>query len=444
MSVRTRIAAGSAATLTALALVASAGLTAVGAAPATTATWLNGDRAPAQSITLLDTTPVAVAYDAAGLMYISNYAEGGRQAISVYPSSWTTGTEPIKVLEGEATQLSQPVSIAFDSKGRMYVANVGAPGAAGMTSITVYAANWQGGDTAPIKVLKGESTGLVQPFDIAFDAKDQMYVTNLVATQANPGRIAAYAANWASGDTAPIKVLEGAKSKLDYPTGLAFDKSGAMYVVNIGIQGAKPSVAQFRANWKATDAPAKVLTGANTRLEYPTRVAFDSAGRMYVTNGGLYGTGPRITGYAPKWKSGNTRPISTLAGANSLLTRPFDLAFDKAGRLAVTNAELTGQRSVFLFSPAVSVTITGKRTKPTQITLTGRTTGLAKGTKVTAYVRPVGTAGAFEAQKPVKISKGDISAGSFTYRLSGVKAKVSYEVYVVAGGVQSKTITVRR
>ena len=447
MQTITRIAARSAAALASLGLVAGAGLASPWAAPAPGATWLNGDQTPLASIQVTGAVPVGVAFDSAGRMYVSGYTPGnqsGRNVISVYPASWTTSTEPIKVLEGDLTRLSRPASIAFDSVGRMYVTNVGLPGVPGSASVTVYNARWTSGNTAPIKVLQGDATGLMQPFDIAFDSSDRMYVADLGTPEANVGRVMAYAANWASGDTAPTKTLEGKKSKLNYPSGIAFDGAGAMYVVNSGLNGGAQSVAQFRANWSASDAPSRVLAGASTGLNFPIDIAFDTAGRMYITNGYASGTSSSITGYASTWKTGNTKPISTLAGPKSLLTGPFDLAFDRAGRLAVTNPEFgPAGLAVLLYSPPVTVKITGKRTSPTLMTLNGQTTGIAKGTSVVAYIRPIGGTEAFQAQKPVKITRGDLTAGTFTYRITGLQARVAYQVYVVADGKQSTTITIR-
>jgi len=78
------------------------------------------------------------------------------------------------------------------------------------------------------------------------------------------------------------------------------------------------------------------------------------------------------------------------------------------------------------------------------MTLNGRTTGIAAGTSVVAYIRPAGGTEAFQAQKPVKITRGDLTADTFVYRITGLQARLTYQVYVVVDGKQSTTTTVRR
>jgi hypothetical protein len=62
----------------------------------------------------------------------------------------------------------------------MYVTNNSNSSANG--SVMVYAADWVGGNTAPIKTLIGtqldNKTGIGEPYGIAFDSNDRMYVTN--------------------------------------------------------------------------------------------------------------------------------------------------------------------------------------------------------------------------------------------------------------------------
>mgnify|MGYP003435001992 FL=1 len=72
------------------------------------------------------------------------------------------------------------------------------------------ASAWEGVNAAPGKVLAGASTGLDQPSGIAADSAGLLYVANQDADS-----VSVYAANWTGGNTAPLKVLSGASAGLN-------------------------------------------------------------------------------------------------------------------------------------------------------------------------------------------------------------------------------------
>ncbi len=93
--------------------------------------------------------------------------------------------------------------------------------------MTVNAANWADGNTAPTSTLQGNNTELNFPQGVAFDSDDNMYITNN-----DNSSVTVYAANWAGGNTAPTKTLSGNKTELSFPGGVAFDSDDNMYIVN--------------------------------------------------------------------------------------------------------------------------------------------------------------------------------------------------------------------
>jgi hypothetical protein len=142
--------------------------------------------------------------------------------------------------------------------------------------------------------------------------------------------VTVYATNWANGNTAPIKTLTGANTGLNAPSAIAFDSSGRMYVTNFNAN----TVTVHAAGWANGDtAPIKTLTGANTGLDAPEGVAFDSSGRMYVINYNTF----TVTAYAANWADGNTAPTKTLVGNTSALNGPYGLAFDSDDQMYIAN-----------------------------------------------------------------------------------------------------------
>ncbi len=233
--------------------------------------------------------PKGVALDAAGRMYVANRAGNG--VVTAYAADWATGnTAPVKTLTGGGTGLTEPQGLAFDTAGQMYVSD-------DSNRVIVFPADWASGNTAPVKTLRGLRTDLHSPRGLAFDNTGRMYVAN---GYRGSDTVTAYAADWASGNTAPVKTVIGDATGLDSPQGLAFDAAGQLYVANEYPRGTY-GVTAYAADWATGNtAPVKALTGSVAELHSPQGLAFDSAGQMYVTNDGNGGSNS-VTVYAANW-----------------------------------------------------------------------------------------------------------------------------------------------
>jgi DNA-binding beta-propeller fold protein YncE len=213
------------------------------------------------------------------------------------------------MLQGEHTRLADPHGIALDAKrGVMFVTNHGSahdssvnsadflsakekeeraklvnwpldrdfavPGS-GRTltpSITVYAKN-ASGDAAPVRVIQGPRTGLNWPTGIAVDSdRGDVYVTNDTTDS-----ILVFGAD-ASGDVAPKRVLKGPKTGLRNPTGLALDlPHNELWVANFGDHTATA----YRLNAQGDVAPLRTVRAAvqgvpSLMIGNPGAVAFDT------------------------------------------------------------------------------------------------------------------------------------------------------------------------
>ena len=164
--------------------------------------------------------------------------------------------EPIRFLQGNHTQLADPHGITLDTQNDlMYVVNHGnyrqlvesdntRPGQLGEptravvpgsgqnlpSSITIYSIDAQG-DTPPIRVIQGPRTQLNWPAGIAIDPeRDELYVANDAAD-----RILVFRASTADGDVAPIRTIGGPNSGIKNPTGIFLDKENdEIWVSNFG------------------------------------------------------------------------------------------------------------------------------------------------------------------------------------------------------------------
>ena len=174
------------------------------------------------------------------------------------------------------------------------------------------------GDDKPIRVLEGNRTQMEDPHGIALDTKNQwMFVTNHGGRhEVKPGgrKAVTYAEggtddkpNWpigeevpgsgrhfppaitvyplkATGDVAPLRVIEGPKTQMNWPTGLAVDvERGELYVAN----DMGDSILVFDVNASGDVAPKRVIRGPKTNLSNPTGVWLDQKnGEVWAANFG--------------------------------------------------------------------------------------------------------------------------------------------------------------
>jgi 6-phosphogluconolactonase (cycloisomerase 2 family) len=122
-------------------------------------------------------------------------------SIKVYPLDAKNNTRPVRVIQGDRTQLNWPGAMSLDpDTGDLYVANDVEH------SILVFrGASHINGNVPPTRVIKGARTGLRNPTGVFVDARHQeLWVSNLGNASA-----AVYPLT-ASGDVAPLRTIRSA------------------------------------------------------------------------------------------------------------------------------------------------------------------------------------------------------------------------------------------
>jgi DNA-binding beta-propeller fold protein YncE len=185
-------------------------------------------------------------------------------AVVVFNKRGQTDDPPRRLLQGDRTGLADPHGIAIDTKNKlMFVSNYGAvarrnaeSGRAGERnrgrapkpnwpldrgaavlgsgkfyppSISVYPMDAQG-DVAPLRVIQGPRTRLNMPSHIFMDSeRGELYVANDMDHS-----IVVFDSS-ANGDAAPKRLLKGPRTMLQNPTGLFVDvKNDELWVANFG------------------------------------------------------------------------------------------------------------------------------------------------------------------------------------------------------------------
>ncbi len=153
------------------------------------------------------------------------------------------------------------------------------------------------GAALPVRSIRGMKTKLADPHGVAWDDKDdEIFVTNYGnwsrgywdADYAGGGHyyppsITVFRGN-AKGDIAPVRVIQGPKTRLDWPTGIAVDNVHNQIAV---AQEPSNEILIFNRTDNGDVAPARALAGPQTRILHPMGVAFDPIrNELWVANFG--------------------------------------------------------------------------------------------------------------------------------------------------------------
>ncbi|WP_374030222.1 NHL repeat-containing protein [Bdellovibrio bacteriovorus] len=244
---------------------------------------------------------------------------------------------------GSAARFNAPVGMAMDSGGNIYVADRGnhvirkITSAGEVTTLAGLSGTW--GTTNGT----GSGARFSSPYGVAVDSSGNLFVTDssnhTIRKITSAGVVTTIA-----GLAGSIGYADGAGSsaRFFYPDGVAVDNSGNIYVADtyshtirkITSDGVVTTLAGLGGNPGSTDG-----TGAAARFNYPTGVAVDNAGNVYVadrdnhvirkiTSGGVVTT---IAGLAGS--SGAADGTGPAARFNS----PSGIAIDSGGNIFVAD-----------------------------------------------------------------------------------------------------------
>jgi sugar lactone lactonase YvrE len=145
----------------------------------------------------------------------------------------------------------------------------------------------------------------------------------------------------ASGTVAPSIVIGPSNHSLDWPTSLAFDPEGNLWITNWGREGRASTIVKYAASQLATSgnlAPAATILSDGNSLLSPAALAFDANGALWVANFGGSNTSTELVKYTPAQLSATGSPTPAVAiitrnqeGLDGIL--PTAMAFDAAGNL---------------------------------------------------------------------------------------------------------------
>jgi 6-phosphogluconolactonase (cycloisomerase 2 family) len=173
------------------------------------------------------------------------------------------------------------------------------------------------GDDKPIRVLEGEHTGIYDAHGVAIDVQKKLLFVSSWGNAsdykvAGTGKFYAPSITVfpldASGDTAPLRTIQGPKTQLDWAAAMSIDPDGGFVFLANDVGD---SVIAFRETDQGNVAPARILKGPKTGLKNPTGVAVDSKNKeLWVSSLG----NSSATAY-PLSVNGDAAPLRTIRSA---------------------------------------------------------------------------------------------------------------------------------
>lgn len=255
-------------------------------------------------------------------IYMGNI--GYRTGIHIYALDARGRSGLIGNIVGRRAQTNGVNGVAVDSLHQVYVANLDYG-----HKITVYPAG-KYGNVKPIRRIEGSNTRL-DPAGVAVDANENIYAANNYGGSDCEGSVTIYAPGY-KGNVKPTAEIEGLRTKLCRPYGVALDSDGNIYVVNQGPFGGSEegSITVYAAGSNGNVAPTQRIMGSMTQLYSPVAIAVDQQRNVYVSESGA------ITVYKAG-ATGNVSPIQEIAGALTKLYYCYGLAVDANQNIYATN-----------------------------------------------------------------------------------------------------------
>jgi DNA-binding beta-propeller fold protein YncE len=173
------------------------------------------------------------------------------------------------------------------------------------------------GTEEPIRRVAGGRTQLEDAHGIALDTKNGLMFVSNHGSDSNyevpgsgkfhPPSITVYPLK-ANGDVAPLRIIEGPKTRLNWPAAMGVDpERGELYVAN----DSEDSILVFRATDNGDVAPTRMIRGPKTGLKNPTGIFVDTKNReLWASNMGNH----RATVYALD-ANGDVPPLRTIRSA---------------------------------------------------------------------------------------------------------------------------------
>ena len=306
-------------------------------------------------------------------------ADNGNNRVLIFDSPWVTGQSATVVLgqvdftslapATTSTGLSGTANAITDAQGNAWISDsqnsrvlqYKPPFTTAMAASVVL-----GQASFTTNVLSMSPNGLAFPHGMAFDKSGNLWVADSYNS-----RVVEFIPPFISGMASALALGQNGNGTggcttngfgLCYPTDLAFDAQGNLWIVDNGnnrvlkydapfVPGQSPATVLGQANFTAV-APAAGARG----LDNPSGIAIDATGNLWVSDGLNW----RVLEFSPPFSNGQAATLvlgspdftaTVNTDPQSKMGNPRGVAFDRDGNLFV--ADLNAPR-VMVFAPPFS------------------------------------------------------------------------------------------
>jgi sugar lactone lactonase YvrE len=308
-------------------------------------TVTNGKAAEAATVTY---TPRV----GSGGLWTTNFATGVITELSAAQLAAGTSGAAAAVIGAGSSRLT---GIAFDPDGNLWVAKFQSDTILEFPTAGLGAS----GSPAPGVVLAGSAINF--PVGLAFDANGDLWVANLVDSNVVEFTAGQLASSGSPTAAVAINIAIPASGPFSGPTGIAFDATGDLWVVQ------EPKLIEYTPiQPKVSGTPTPAITigddGSNS-LNSPLGMAIDPAGGIWVANG----NNPpySVVRFSPSQLTASGTPVPAVTLTTSSIDEPAAIAFDASGNMWISNVagaspvvEYAASQLLSTGSPTPTITVT--------------------------------------------------------------------------------------